>query len=210
MKALPAIARYMRLPEEQLRFPIELIQQGYEPNYLAMYRPDELGGIDVDTLARLKRAMEYETSLAVHKEKVLATLERDNQSSESAQQVVEECTSVSQVDAIVRSIRNKKNARTHAEEFPYVERLGQAILVYQGEMPPDLHAWAAEQAGVPVEEGQAALEQTKRWLQLLLSEDPKLTLQLQRAILKSAVVSLSILPEPAKGDESEPDAASVA
>jgi uncharacterized protein len=209
MKALPAIARYMRLPEEQLRFPIELIQQGYEPNYLAMYRPDELGGIDVETLARLKRALEYETSLAAHKEKVLATMERDNQSSESAQQVIEECTSVSQVDAIVRSIRNKKSARTHAEEFPVVERLGQALLVYQGETPTDLSAWAAEQAGVPLEEADTALQQTKRWLQLLLSEDPKLTLQLQRAILKSAVVSLSILPEPAKGDESEVDAAGV-
>jgi len=54
MKDLPAIARYMRLPEEQLRFPVELFHQGFEPNYLATYRPDELGGLDGKTLARLK------------------------------------------------------------------------------------------------------------------------------------------------------------
>lgn len=203
MKALPAIARYMRLPEEQLRYPIELIQQGYEPNYLAMYRPDELGGIDVETLARLKRALAYETALASHKEKVLATLQRDNQGSESAQQVIEECTSVSQVDAIVRSLRNKKNAKALADEFPYVERLGQAILMCQGETPSDLQAWISEHAGVPVEEADTVLQNTKRWLQLLMSEDPKLMLQLQRSILKSAVVSLSILPEPAKGDDAD-------
>ncbi|MFO0011740.1 MAG: hypothetical protein ACK553_03280, partial [Planctomycetota bacterium] len=203
MKALPAIARYMRLPEEQLRYPIELIQQGYEPNYLAMYRPDELGGIDVETLARLKRALAYETALASHKEKVLATLQRDNQGSESAQQVIEECTSVSQVDAIVRSLRNKKNAKALADEFPYVERLGQAILMYQGETPSDMQAWISEHAGVPVEEADTVLQNTKRWLQLLMSEDPKLMLQLQRSILKSAVVSLSILPEPAKGDDAD-------
>jgi transcriptional accessory protein Tex/SPT6 len=172
MRALPAIARYMRLPEDQLRYPLELIQQGYEPNYLAMYRPDELGGIDVETLARLKRAMEYETSLAAHKDKVLATLERDNQSSDSARLVIEECTSVSQVDAVVRSLRNKKNAKSHAEEFPYVEALGQSILVFQGDAPADLKQWTIEQTGVPEDEADSVLQNTKRWLQLLMSEDP--------------------------------------
>ena len=197
----------MRLPEEQLRYPIELIQQGYEPDYLAMYRPDELGGIDVETMARLKRVLEYETSLAAHKEKVLATLHRDNQVSESTEQVIEECTSVSQVDAIVRSVRNKKNAKLHAEEFPYVEALGQTILMHQGDAPADLLAWVAQQTGVPIEDADQALQNTKRWLQLLLSEDPKLTLQLQRAVLNNAVVSLSILAEPAKGEDGEADVA---
>jgi uncharacterized protein len=198
MKALPAIARYMRLPEEQLRYPIELIQQGYEPNYLAMYRPDELGGVDVETLARLKRALEYETTLAAHKEKVFATLGRDNLVSETTQQVIEECTSVSQVDAIVRSIRTKRSAKAHAEEFPLVERLGQAILMYRGETLAELRSWVAEQTGVPAEKADEVLQQTKVWLQLLLSEDPRLNLQLQRAILKTAIVSVSILAEPAK------------
>ncbi len=197
----------MRLPEEQLRYPIELIQQGYEPDYLAMYRPDELGGIDVETMARLKRVLEYETSLSAHKEKVLATLHRDNQVSESTEQVIEECTSVSQVDAIVRSVRNKKNAKLHAEEFPYVEALGQTILMYQGEAPADLLAWVAQQTGVPIEDSEQALQNTKRWLQLLLSEDPKLTLQLQRAVLNNAVVSLTILAEPAKGEDGEAEVA---
>ncbi len=199
----------MRLPEEQLRYPVELIQQGYEPNYLATYRPDELGGIDVETLARLKRSVEYEVYLAEHKEKVFQALQRDHQVPDGVAGVLEECTSISQVDAIARSLRGKKNAKTFAEANPAVEALGQAILMVQGEHPPaDLNAWVAEQSGVSLEEAPELLATTKRWLQLLLCEEAKLMLQLQRAVLKNAQVSIAILPEPAKGEDPEQESES--
>ena len=108
MKDLPAIARYMRLPEEQLRFPVELLNQGYEPNYLATYRPDELGGIDVQTLARLKRSVAYEGKLAAHKERVHQALERDQHWSDAVAKVIDECTSVSQLDRALPSQQEKR------------------------------------------------------------------------------------------------------
>ena len=37
MKDLPAIARYMRLPEELLKYPIELLNQGYEMSQFSIY-----------------------------------------------------------------------------------------------------------------------------------------------------------------------------
>lgn len=203
MKDLPAIARYMRLPEEQLRFPVELLNQGYEPNYLATYRPDELGGIDVQTLARLKRSVAYEGKLAAHKERVHQALERDQHWSDSVAKVIDECTSVSQVDSIARYLRSKKSAKTFSENNPNVEKLGQAILMLQGDPPKDLHAWIVEQTGVAPESAEELLNQTKRWLQLLMCEDAKLILTLQRAVLRNANVSLNILPEPAKGAESD-------
>ncbi|MFN7626423.1 MAG: helix-hairpin-helix domain-containing protein, partial [Pirellula sp.] len=203
MKDLPAIARYMRLPEEQLRFPVELLNQGYEPNYLATYRPDELGGIDVQTLARLKRSVAYEGKLAAHKERVHQALERDQHWSDTVAKVIDECTSISQVDSIARYLRSKKSAKTFSENNPNVEKLGQAILMLQGEPPKDLNAWVVEQTGVAPESAEELLDQTKRWLQLLMCEDAKLILTLQRAVLRHANVSLNILPEPAKGAESD-------
>jgi transcriptional accessory protein Tex/SPT6 len=205
MKDLPAIARYMRLPEEQLRFPVELLNQGYEPNYLATYRPDELGGIDVQTLARLKRSVAYEGKLAAHKERVHQALERDLHWSDAVAKVIDECTSVSQVDSIARYLRSKKSAKTFSENNPNVEKLGQAILMLQGEPPKDLHAWVVEQTGVAPESAEELLNQTKRWLQLLMCEDAKLILTLQRAVLRNANVSLNILPEPAKIADTDSD-----
>jgi protein Tex len=205
MKDLPAIARYMRLPEEQLRFPVELLHQGYEPNYLAAYRPDELGGVDVDTLAKLKRAVEYEAKLAAHKVRVQQGLERDQHWTETVSKVIAECSSISQTDAIARYLRGKKSAKGYAEINPNIEKLGQAILVMQSDPPTDLIAWVIEQTEVAPDQVDELLRQTKHWLQLLMCEDPQLILHLQRAVLRNANVSLQILPEPSKPIDTDPE-----
>jgi transcriptional accessory protein Tex/SPT6 len=198
----------MRLPEEQLRFPVELLMQGYEPNYLAAYRPDELGGIDVETLAKLKRAVEYEAKLASHKLRVQQGLERDQHWTETVSKVIAECTSISQADAIARYLRGRKSAKVYADANPRVEQLGQAILVLQTEAPTDLNAWIVQETGCAPEETQELLRQTKYWLQLLMCEDSQLILHLQRAILRHANVSIQVLPEPGKGNEGGAESAS--
>ena len=69
MKNLQEIARRVRRPEEQLRFPCELLQQGYEPNYLANYRPDELANFDEPTLSKLKRILMQFDAIEKHRAK---------------------------------------------------------------------------------------------------------------------------------------------
>lgn len=203
MNDLPAIARCMRLPEELLRFPVELLKQGYEPNYLATYRPDELGGLDSKTLAKLKRVVDYETKLAAHKERLTQVLQREDQWSDTVAKVLTECSSISQADAIARNLKTKKSAKALAESDPNIEKLGKAILLYQGEPIKDYVSWAAEQIGLPNEQAEVVLQNTKRWFQLLLQEDAPLLLQLQRAVLRNATVAVKILPEPSKQAEAD-------
>ena len=148
MKDLHAIARYMRLPEDQLKFPIELLNQGYEPNYLANYRPDELGNIDEQTLSILRRALNYSSQLKAHKEKVQQTLDREQQWNETVASVVSQANTISQVDTVTRHLRARKNSRTVSEKCPQVETVGQAILTMQGDVPKDMLAWVAEVASV--------------------------------------------------------------
>jgi protein Tex len=203
MKDLQAIARYMRLPEDQLKFPIELLTQGYEPNYLANYRPDELGNIDEQTLSILRRALNYSELLKAHKEKVQQTLDREQQWNETVASVVSQANTISQVDTVTRHLRARKNSRTVSEKCPQVETVGQAILTMQGEAPKDLLPWVAEVAGVPFEQAADVLEQTKRWMVYLLSEDVRLMQELQRTLLRKAGVSVKVLPDPPKGSEAE-------
>ncbi|MFM9064112.1 MAG: hypothetical protein ACKOOI_13945, partial [Pirellula sp.] len=205
MKDLPAIARYMRLPEELLRFPVELFNQGYEPNYLATYRPDELGGLDSKTLSRLKRSVVYEANLSAHKEQIAQSLEKDGHWSDTVSKVINQCTSVSQVDAIVKNLRGKKTAKAFAEADPNIEKVGQAILLARGENIQDLPSWIQNQTGLSPEDTELLIPKVKRWLQLLLSEDAQLVLTLQRALHKNAVVSVNILPEPSKDTDKDTD-----
>jgi len=203
MKDIQAIARYMRLPEEQLKFPVELLNQGYEPNYLANYRPDELGNIDEQTLSILRRALNYSESLKRHKEKVQQTLEREQQWNETVSSVVSQANTISQVDTVTRHLRARRNSRSIVEACPQVEAVGQAILTMQGDAPKDLVAWTAEIAAVPVEQASEVLEHTKQWMIHLLSEDVRLIQDLQRTLLKRAGVSVKILPDPPKGSDAE-------
>jgi protein Tex len=203
MKDLQAIARYMRLPEDQLKFPIELLNQGYEPNYLANYRPDELGNIDEQTLSILRRALNYSESLRAHKEKVQQTLDREQQWNETVASVVSQANTISQVDTVTRHLRARKNSRSISEKCPQVETVGQAILTMQGEAPKDLLPWIAEVASVPLEQAADVLEQTKRWMVFLLSEDVRLMQELQRSLLRKAGISVKVLPDPPKGSDAE-------
>ena len=203
MKDLQAIARYMRLPEDQLKFPIELLNQGYEPNYLANYRPDELGNIDEQTLSILRRALNYSESLKSHKEKVQQTLDREQQWNETVASVVSQANTISQVDTVTRHLRARKNSRTISEKCPQVETVGQAILTMQGDAPKDLLPWIAEVASVPLEQAADVLEQTKRWMVFLLSEDVRLMQELQRSLLRKAGISVKVLPDPPKGSDAE-------
>ncbi len=203
MKDLHAIARYMRLPEDQLKFPIELLNQGYEPNYLANYRPDELGNIDEQTLSILRRALNYSESLKAHKEKVQQTLDREQQWNETVASVISQANTISQVDTVTRHLRARKNSRGISEKCPQVESVGQAILTLQSDAPKDLLPWVAEVASVPLEQAAEVLEQTKRWMVFLLSEDVRLMQELQKTLLRKAGVSVKILPDPPKGSDAE-------
>jgi protein Tex len=186
MKDIQAIARYMRLPEDQLKFPIELLNQGYEPNYLANYRPDELGSIDEQTLSILQRALIYSEALKHHKEKVQQTLEREQHWNETVASVVSQSNTISQVDTVTRQLRARRNSRSVVEACPQVEIIGQAILTLQGDAPKDMIAWTAETASVPLEQAEEVLNNTKRWMVHLLSEDVRLIQDLQRTLLKKA------------------------
>ena len=198
MKDLPAIARYMRLPEEQLRFPVELFHQGFEPNYLATYRPDELGGLDAKTLARLKRSVVYESNLSDHKDQIVIGLQKDGHFNDAVADALVQCTSISQVDAIAKNLRGKKTAKAFADSDPNIEKVGQAILLYRGDNIQDFQAWVQTQTGLDPQEADLLIPKVKRWLQLLLSEDAQLMLSLQRTLLKNAVVSVKVLPEPSQ------------
>jgi protein Tex len=203
MKKLQEIARRVRRPEEQLRFPVELIQQGYEPNYLANYRPDELGGLDELTLSTLKRAMKCVESIEEYRAKILASLENDPNVNSTVKEVIQQASSIAQIDTSIRHIRSRKNAKSVADACPAAAVVGHAVLTMQEEAPSDLLAWVTQVANVPSEQAEDVLNQARQWLTYLLGEDLRFMSDLQEYVLDRGSVTFKVLQEPAKGSELE-------
>jgi protein Tex len=205
MTQIQAIARALRRTEEQLRRPIDLLRQGFDPAFLANYRADETGQLDLLALFRLKRYLDYSERVARHREDVKKQLEAENLLSTATAELIEHTESIAELERLTRGMRSKKGSRSIANKYPRVAELGQALLTLQGEAPTDLPAWVAEKMLVDADEAVNLLQQTRRWLQQLLQEDPQLMDKLGRHILKKAVVSVEKLKDEkdidAEGDE---------
>ena len=207
MTELQAIARILNRPEEQLRVPIDLLRQGYDPEFLATYRADETGHMDRGTLARLSRANDYVMRVSAHRKFVTELLSQDNLWSEATGALLDEAQSIAEIDMLTRGLRSRKSSRAIVDRQAEVAKLGEAFLTMEGEAPADLEAWVAEKMSVNAEDAKSLLSQVRRWLQLLLHEDPMLMSKLARLIKKKAVVSLTLLnlddnaPEPKEGEE---------
>jgi transcriptional accessory protein Tex/SPT6 len=70
---LDAIARRGRCEVSSLKIALPLLEQGYQPPFLARYRRDELGGLDEATLWSLKAAVDAEQSIADFREQLHET-----------------------------------------------------------------------------------------------------------------------------------------
>jgi protein Tex len=207
MTQIQAIARVLRRTEEQLRRPIDLLRQGFDPAFLANYRADETGQLDLLALFRLKRFLDYNDVVARQREEVKVQLTADNLLSTGVGELLDRCESVAEIDRLSRGMRSKKGSRSISTKYPRVAELGQALLTFQGDAPEDLPAWVAQQFSVTIEEATSLLQQTRRWLQLLLQEDAPLMDKLGKHILRKAVVSVEKLKDEKEIDalpESEP------
>ncbi len=195
MNDLEAVARDLRLSVDTLKLPAELLNQGYDPSFLATYRPDELGQMDATILARLKRGLDRRARLASYKQHLCTQGTAEGWWQSSLDSVVDSAQSIAEVDGLTRNIRSRKSTRILAAKNPRLAELGQAILTMTDAAPADLVAWVGEKFAISSEEAKQLLDDTKHWLQVLLSEDAPLLHRLGRQILKRGQLSIKLLAE---------------
>ncbi len=193
MTELQAIARVLRRPEEQLRVSYDLLRQGYAPEFLATYRADETGQIDRDSLKKMRRLSDYFLRVENHRRFVKDLLSSEQLWGEQLEAIVREASTVAEIDLVTRGLRSKKSSRALVEKQSEVSRLGQAILTLEGEPPQDLVAWVAQEAKVDLEEANVLLAQVRRWLQLLLHEEPKLLDRIAKHLRRKSIVTVTML-----------------
>ncbi len=212
MNDLEVIARDMRVSVDVLKRPAELLKQGYEPAFLGTYRLDELGQMDTNMLARLKRGLDHHDRLAKFKEKIKSQGHAEGWWTDSIQPFLDQAQSIAEIDGVTRNIRSRKSSRLLAQKNPKPAELGHAILTMTGSPPENLEQWAAQQAGIDVADVGKLLHETRQWLQVLLSEDAALLYKLGRQIIKRSQISVTLLadqPEKPESEETRSDITSI-
>ncbi len=96
------IAQQLRLPADQLRLAADLLEQGYQPAFIARYRADETGQLPSGVLWAIKFAMEREHQLSTARQEALNHLGEGVELDEEAQQKIERASSIVGIDVAVR------------------------------------------------------------------------------------------------------------
>ncbi len=102
MTELQAIARFLRRPEEQIRVAYDLIRQGYSPEFLATYRPDETGQLDRETLKKMRRLREYLQRVEQHRQFVKDLLQQEQLWGDSLEALIQEASTIAEIDLLTR------------------------------------------------------------------------------------------------------------
>ena len=208
MTELQAIARFLRRPEEQIRVAYDLIRQGYSPEFLATYRPDETGQLDRETLKKMRRLREYLQRVEQHRQFVKDLLQQEQLWGDSLEALIQEASTIAEIDLLTRGLRSRKSSRSLVDKQAEVATLGQALLTMEGEAPADLHEWIANHVKVDGEEAKVLLSQVRRWLQLLLHEEPKLLDKIAKHLRRKSMVTVSMIQSPESADDADPEASS--
>lgn len=187
------IARQLRLPPDQLRQAAELLQQGYQPAFIATYRSDETGGIPEQALWPLKLGIERQQRLEAARHRAVALLGEGVELDEDAHAQLDQCSTEVEVESILRSFRARRAARQSGERSHDSSLLLERMIAYDGDAIPDVMAWVAAQLSVEPSQAEIALQHCHRLVGNLLVGDARLADRLRRAIQKKASAKVELI-----------------
>ncbi len=190
------IAQQLRLPADQLRLAADLLEQGYQPAFIARHRADETGNLPGSVLWAIKFAVEREHQLSAARQEALAHLGEGVELDDEARQRVEHGQSIAAIDVAMRCFRSRKAARQSGEKSGQASQLLEKMIASSGPVP-DLSAWVAQEMAVEAGQVEGLLQQASRLVGTLLAGDTKLFERMRQAIQKKATLRVDHLPEPA-------------
>ena len=201
------IAQQLRLPADQLRLAADLLEQGYQPAFIARYRADETGHLPSGVLWAIKFAMEREHQLSTARQEALNHLGEGVELDEEALQKVERAPSIVGIDVAVRCFRARRAGRQSGERSGQASQLLEKMIAASGPID-NLSTWTAEQMAVDATQSESLLQQAARLVGSLLSGDTRLFERMRQTIQKKAVVRIEAQAEPSAKSKQDKDAAS--
>lgn len=110
---LEAIARRQQCDLSALRIALPLLEQGYEPPFLARYRRDELGAVPERALWEVVSALRTERQLEFRRDELRVKYRDGNLDDDALLASIDQAQTPRQLDRIARRIRNESGS-SHA------------------------------------------------------------------------------------------------
>ncbi|MEO1614916.1 MAG: S1 RNA-binding domain-containing protein [Planctomycetota bacterium] len=194
---LEAIARRGRCEASSLKLALPLIEQGYEPPFLARYRRDELGGLDESTLWALKAAVEADTALAEFRDQLHATWQATPLADPAIGDAVRKSGSSRTLQRLSKRLRHESAAGAASD----ANRLAVRLLNPQKGDSSDPKELA--DALEDVSDAAAAVEGLSQVVPQRLAGDPRVISAAVRWLSRNAKIHISDVHDPHIGAEQE-------
>ena len=203
MNDLRNIAQQLRLPADQLRTAADLLEQGYQPAFIARYRADEAGNLPGSVLWTLKFALERQHQLDTARKEAIVHLGEGVELDDEGRERIERARTTVDIDVALRCFRARRAARQSGERSGQASQLLEKMIAATAPVT-DMNAWVAEQLAVEADQSEALVQQCSRLIGSLLGGDTRLMERMRLAIQKKASIKVENQTEtPAKSGRSD-------
>ena len=197
---LEAIARRGQCDVSNLKLALPLLDQGYQPPFLAKYRRDELGGLDEATLWALKAANDAEQRLKQFREELLASWQETPLQDSAIGDAIRKSGSIRTLQRLAKRLRQESAAGTDTPSNRLAVRL---INPQKGDASDPAEVAAAVEQ---ITEADEAVQELPESLAKRLTGDPRVVSAVVRWLGRNAKIHVSNVHDPHVSGESETQA----
>jgi uncharacterized protein len=195
---LNGVARQLRLNTDQIRIAADLLEQGYQPSFIARYRADETGSLSHSNLWTLKREIDRQKRLQAAREKVHTQLPKDAELDDEANTCLKDARTHAEIEIALRCWRARRNL--NQLEDTSSGALLEKLIAHQGPAV-DIKSWVAEQFSVDADNAEQQLNSAANYISLLMQGDTQLAKRLRIHLEKKAQLQIEFVEESAKPQE---------
>ena len=183
---LAALAKELKIGEQQVRSTLEMLEQGDTVPFIARYRKEQTGGLDEEQILAIQKQYDYENRLAERKEDVLRLIAEQGKLTDEIRESVLSCTKLSQVEDVYRPYMQKKKTRAAAAIKVGLQPLADWLLALpeSGDVEAEAQKYVTEE----VADAAAALQGARDIIAEAVSDNAQQRWDFKDSILKAGSV----------------------
>ena len=183
---LAALAKELKIGEQQVRSTLEMLEQGDTVPFIARYRKEQTGGLDEEQILAIQKQYDYENRLAERKEDVLRLIAEQGKLTDEIRESVLNCTKLSQVEDVYRPYMQKKKTRAAAAIKVGLQPLADWLLALpeSGDVEAEAQKYVTEE----VADAAAALQGARDIIAEAVSDNAQQRWDFKDSILKAGSV----------------------
>ena len=183
---LAALAKELKIGEQQVRSTLEMLEQGDTVPFIARYRKEQTGGLDEEQILAIQKQYDYENRLAERKEDVLRLIAEQGKLTDEIRESVLSCTKLSQVEDVYRPYMQKKKTRAAAAIKAGLQPLADWLLALpeSGDVEAEAQKYVTEE----VADAAAALQGARDIIAEAVSDNAQQRWDFKDSILKAGSV----------------------